>query len=57
MEPGDIDALRAAGADDGEILEANQVCAAFNYSCRVVNGLGIRLDCEAIGLEEFVDER
>ena len=57
MEPGDIDALRAAGADDGEILEANQVCAAFNYSCRVVNGLGIRLDCEAIGLEEVVDER
>ena len=32
MVAADIAALREAGANDGEILEANQVCAYFNYS-------------------------
>ena len=44
MEETDIEALREAGADDGDILEVNQVCASFNYSTRVLNGLGIKLD-------------
>ena len=30
MLKADIDTLRAAGCDDGEILEVNQVCAYFN---------------------------
>ncbi len=46
----DIEALRAAGADDGEILEANQVCAYFNYSNRVLNGLGVTTEGDSLGL-------
>lgn len=45
----DIEALRAAGADDGEILEVNQVCAYFNYSNRLLNGLGVTTDGDTIG--------
>jgi uncharacterized peroxidase-related enzyme len=44
-----IEALRAAGADDGEVLEANQVCAYFNYSNRLLNGLGVTTDGDALG--------
>jgi hypothetical protein len=39
----------AAGAEDVEILEVNQVRANFNYWVRVINGLGIRLGGEKIG--------
>jgi uncharacterized peroxidase-related enzyme len=46
----DIETLRAAGADDEEILEINQVCASFNYSTRVINGLGVELGDDVIGL-------
>jgi uncharacterized peroxidase-related enzyme len=46
----DIRAAREAGADDGEILEANQVCAYFNYSNRLLNGLGVSTDGEVLGL-------
>jgi uncharacterized peroxidase-related enzyme len=49
MEMGDIVALRAAGAVDGEILEVNQVCAYFNYSNRLLNGLGVTTDGDVIG--------
>ena len=45
----DIDACRAAGADDGEILEVNQVCAYFNYSNRVLNGLGVDTEGDTVG--------
>lgn len=45
----DIAALRQAGADDGEILEVNQVCAYFNYSNRILNGLGVTTDGDVIG--------
>lgn len=45
----DIEALRAAGADDGEILEVNQVCAYFNYSNRLLNGLGVTTRGDTIG--------
>ena len=45
----DIDALHAAGADDGEILEVNQVCAYFNYSNRLLNGLGVTTEGDRIG--------
>ena len=45
----DIDALREAGADDGEILEVNQVCAYFNFSNRLLNGLGVSTQGDVIG--------
>jgi uncharacterized peroxidase-related enzyme len=50
MTSADIDALRANGADDGEILEANQVCAYFNYSNRLLNGLGVTTEGDTLGL-------
>jgi uncharacterized peroxidase-related enzyme len=37
----DIDALRAAGFGDLEILDANNQCAHLNYTNRVANGLGL----------------
>jgi uncharacterized peroxidase-related enzyme len=46
----DIRAACEAGAEDGEILEANQVCAYFNYSNRLLNGLGVSSHGEALGL-------
>ena len=49
MERADVDALRAAGCDDGEILEVNQVCAYFNYSNRLLNGLGVTTEGDVIG--------
>lgn len=44
MRRDDVDALRAAGLDDGEILDANQVTAYFAYANRVADGLGIELE-------------
>jgi uncharacterized peroxidase-related enzyme len=49
MTRGDIEACRAAGADDGEILEVNQVCAYFNYSNRLLNGLGVDTEGDTVG--------
>jgi len=46
----DIDELRQAGFDDGEILEINQVSAYFAYANRTVLGLGIDTDGDIIGL-------
>lgn len=45
----DIEALHAAGCDDGQILEVNQVCAYFNYSNRLLNGLGVTTEGDVIG--------
>ena len=45
----DIERLRKFGAKDEEILEVNQVAASFNYSNRVINGLGVSIGGEAIG--------
>ena len=45
----DIAALRAAGADDGEILEVNQVCAYFCYANRLLTGLGVTLEGDVVG--------
>jgi len=55
LEPGamskaDIEALRSSGASDGEILEANQVAAYFNYSNRLLNGLGVTTKGDVLGL-------
>jgi len=46
----DIDELRQAGFDDGEILEINQVSAYFAYANRTVLGLGVDTDGDIIGL-------
>ena len=50
MSPQDIDTLRHAGFDDGEILEINQVAAYFGYANRTVLGLGINKEGDIIGL-------
>jgi uncharacterized peroxidase-related enzyme len=50
MSQQDIQALRAAGFDDGEILEINQVAAYFAYANRTVLGLGINTEGDIIGL-------
>src|SRR5260221_6958271 len=49
VEQADVEACRAAGADDGEILEVNQVCAYFNYSNRLLNGLGVDTEGDTVG--------
>ena len=49
IEQAEIEALRQAGFSDGEILEINQVAAYFAYANRMVLGLGISLDGEALG--------
>ncbi len=42
--------LRAAGYDDGEILEINQVTAYFAYANRTVLGLGCSTEGDILGL-------
>ena len=49
MARSDFDALKEAGCDDGEILEVNQVCAYFNYSNRLLNGLGVTTQGDVVG--------
>ena len=49
MEISDIDVLRECGCTDGEILEVNQVAAYFNYSNRLLNGLGVTTEGDSIG--------
>ncbi len=46
----DIEVLRQAGLDDGQILEINQVTAYFSYANRTVLGLGINTKEDIIGL-------
>jgi len=45
-----LEATRAAGFDDGRILEVNQVVAYFNYANRTVLGLGVTTDGDILGL-------
>ncbi|UUX48793.1 peroxidase-related enzyme [Nisaea acidiphila] len=46
----DVAALRAAGLDDGRILEVNQVVSYFCYANRTVLGLGVNTDGDVLGL-------
>ncbi len=55
MNRADWDALKAAGCDDGEILEVNQVCAYFNYSNRLLNGLGVTTAGDVVGFYKEPD--
>jgi uncharacterized peroxidase-related enzyme len=50
MVEADVQALRAAGWEDGEILEINQVTAYFCYANRTVLGLGCSTEGDVIGL-------
>lgn len=50
LQASDIEALRAVGFDDGEILEINQVCAYFAYANRTVLGLGCSSEGDIMGL-------
>ena len=45
-----VEGLRAAGYDDGEILEINQVTAYFAYANRTVQGLGCSTEGDILGL-------
>lgn len=45
-----VDAMRATGADDGVVLEVNQVVSYFAYANRTVLGLGISLEGDILGL-------
>lgn len=49
MEEADVVACRDAGCTDAEIFEANQVCAYFNYSNRLLNGLGVTTQGDLLG--------
>jgi uncharacterized peroxidase-related enzyme len=50
MTNDDIKTLRRAGVSDTEILEAVQAISCFAYWVRFINGLGIQLGDESIGL-------
>ena len=56
MEEADVQLLRLAGWDDGEVLEINQVVAYFNYANRTVLGLGVYTDGDIIGLSPNVTD-
>ena len=45
----DVIALRASGADDGQILELNQIIGYFNYVNRLLNGLGVTTIGDTVG--------
>ena len=49
MAEPDVAALRDAGVDDGQILEANQIIGFFNYVNRLLNGLGVTTDGDVVG--------
>jgi uncharacterized peroxidase-related enzyme len=46
----DVNDMRQAGFDDGQILEINQVAAYFSYANRTVLGLGVQTAGEVLGL-------
>ncbi len=49
MAQADVAALRDAGLDDGQILEANQIIGYFNYVNRLLNGLGVSTQGDVVG--------
>jgi len=49
MQMSDITRLQETGVNDGEILEVNQVVAYFNYSNRLLNGLGVTTTGDVVG--------
>jgi len=51
----DVDALKNAGLDDGQILEANQIIGYFNYVNRLLNGLGVTTAGDTVGYYALTD--
>jgi len=51
----DLAPLRAAGLDDATILDLNQIVAYFAYANRTVQGLGVNIDGETLGLHPDED--
>ena len=49
MEQRDVELLKKAGLDDGQILEANQIIGYFNYVNRLLNGLGVTTAGDTVG--------
>ena len=49
MEQSDVQVLKEAGWDDGEILEINQIVGYFNYVNRLLNGLGVTTEGDVVG--------
>ena len=49
LEKSDVDAMKAEGCTDGGIPEVNQVVAYFNYSNRLLNGLGVSTAGDTVG--------
>jgi uncharacterized peroxidase-related enzyme len=49
MIEADVQALKSAGLDDGQILEANQIICYFNYVNRSLNGLGVTTGGDVVG--------
>jgi len=45
----DVLALKSVGAEDGEILELNQIVGYFNYVNRLLNGLGVTTSGDTVG--------
>jgi uncharacterized peroxidase-related enzyme len=56
MMPEDLEPLRAAGLDDAGILDLNQIVAYFAYANRTVNGLGVEVAGEPLGLHPDEDQ-
>lgn len=56
MSLADVEALRAAGLDDGEILEANQLAAYCCYLNRTALGLGVTTRGDRLGWHLTEDE-
>jgi uncharacterized peroxidase-related enzyme len=50
MAASDLAPLRAQGLDDAAILDLNQIVAYFAYANRTVNGLGVEIAGEPLGL-------
>ncbi len=44
MEPGDVEALRAVGYADADVLGIAEVVAYFAYVNRIADGLGVQLE-------------
>jgi len=56
MREADVDAMKGAGFDDGEILEVNQIIGYFNYVNRCLNGLGVTTENDTVGYYAKGDE-
>ena len=46
----DVQTLRDAGFDDGEILEINQIVACFAFMNRLADGTGVQLYDKHLGV-------